>query len=312
MAFEREAIIESSPATAPQSPIMREERTVDPYRVRAPKTPLSGSTEQRVISGEGLAETKTPEETVTLSPQMAALARKEQKSRQAEMKLKSDREALEVERAEVAELKAMKAKLAAKDYSGLEGQLSYEDYTSYLLNKQNSADPTQQALKKLEDEVTSIKKQSEDNLNKQFEAAVNERRVATTKLLATSEEFSGFQKKAEASLGIKMTDAVVQHILDTWEHDSAELSVEDASKEVKEVLIERAKKWSSILEPEIKAPVEGEKKQLPPMKASLKTITNQVTAGGPAAPRKSLQHLSDSERWAEARRRAEEKLQRQG
>jgi len=302
MAYEKQAIAEPTSAVAVQSlpPVMREEKIHDPYRNRAGVPKAVGQPDK--VEGTAAIESKPTEETVKLSPQVAALARKEQRFRAQQQELEKDRAALAADKTEIAQLKAMKEKLAAKDYSGLEGLVDYNDYSQYQVNKLNGADPVRDELSKLTNKISEIEKSAQDNVTKQFEAAVSERRIAVTELVEKDPQFQRI-KKAKAQ------EAVVQHILDTWEHDSKELSVDQAAKEVEEILVEKAKQWAALLEEEKAAPVEDAKKQLPPLKQGLKTLTNQVTTGG-LTPRKSLQGLNDSERWAEARRRAEERLQK--
>lgn len=305
MSYSKEAVSDSASAIPTQAPqIMREESVIDPYARSnrpAPKEQIG----QVNKGGDPVAEEATPlpVESVSVSPQVAALARKEQQFRKQSQQLKLQSAALEKEKAEIAEFKAMKLKLDSKDYSGLDGLVDYNEFSQYQINKLNSADPTQQRIDKLEGRVSDAEKSSRDNISKQFEAAVSERRLAVNSLVESNPAFARV-KKAKAQ------EAVVQHILETWEHDSKELSVEDAAKEVEEILVERAKQWSSLLEEEKAAEPDGEKKQLPPLKQGLKTITNQVTSGDLKKPLKSFQHMNDSERWAEARRRAEEKLQK--
>ncbi len=319
MPFERESISDSSSTSLPaqsQPAIMREERTINPYQVRGktPTAPPLSSIGQPDSNKEAPVETKEtplPEETVKLSPQMAALARREQKFRQQQQELEKDKTLLKSEREELAQLRAMKEKLAQKDYSGLDGLVDYNDYSQYQINKLNGADPVQDEIKKLNSKISEIEKNAQDNVTKQFEAAVSERRLATTELVDNSPDFPRI-KKAKAH------EAVVQHILDTWEHDNEELSVAQAAKEVEEILVEKAKAWAALLEEEKKEeatqaePEAEQKKQLPPLKKELRTLTNQVTASEFTRVKKSLHGLSDSERWAEARRRAEEKLQING
>lgn len=302
MSYEREAIPDSVSPSLPsqQMPsVMKEEKVFSPYEIRRPK-PLIGQGDTNKASLP--EESKAPEDAVRLSPQLAALARREQKFRQERQQFEKDRTQIAAEREEIAQLRAMKEKLAAKDYSGLDGLVNYDDYSQYQVNKLNGADPVQDELRKLQNEISEIKKSSEDNVTKQFEAAVNERRLATTELVDKSDQFPRI-KKAKAH------EAVVQHILDTWEHDNKELSIEQAAKEVEEILLEKAKQWSALLEEE-KKEAEGEKRPLPPLKPGIKTLTNQVTSGDFKRPMKPLHQMSDSDRWAEARRRAEEKLQK--
>ena len=81
---------------------------------------------------------------------MAALARREAKFQQ-------DSKALEAERAEIAELKAFKAKLAAKDYSEVKKFIDYDEYTNYLIEQSSKDDPSQQAIIALKSEVEALK-----------------------------------------------------------------------------------------------------------------------------------------------------------
>ncbi len=307
MSYEVEPI-QSNPGTPiPSSiPSMREERLVDPYQSYARKMPIGEPAPpigQVDTARKAAPEESRAEDTVRLSPQMAALARKEQRFRQQQQSFEKERAEIAAERAEIAELKALKQKLAAKDYSGLEGLVDYNDYSQYQVNRLNGSDPVQEEIRKLNGKISEIEKNSQETVNKQYEAAVQERRIAAQELVNKGTEFPRI-KKANAH------EAVVKHIMDTWEHDSKELSVEQAAKEVEEVLVEKARQWAKLLEDENAAPASEEKKPLPSLKPGLKTLTNQVTTQGELKrPVKSLQHMSDQERWAEARRRAEEKLQ---
>ena len=312
MSYEVESIAPTSTSGVPNQspPIMRsEERVINPYEVRqrpAPKTePVIGQADigQKAIAPE---ETGTTEETVKLSPQVAALARREQRFRQQQQQLEKDRAAIAAEKAEVAELKAMKEKLAAKDYSALDGQIDYNEWSQYQVNKINGTDPVQEELRKLAGKFDELEKTTKDNVSKQFEMAVNERRIATKELVEKSSQFPRVKKA-----GAPAQDAIVQHILDTWEHDSKELSIEDAAKEVEEILTEKAQAWKALLEDEpSEAPPTEEKKPLPALKPGLKTLTNQVTSSDLKRTLKPLHLMSEGERYAEARRRAEEKLQK--
>lgn len=315
MSYERQAIADESAIPSQPAPQMREERVFNPYRANSspalgvdPPTspePIGQSDTQRVSPAEDTAKT---EETVKLSPQVAAIARREQRFRQQQQELEKEKAELAAQKAEIEQLRAMKQKLAAKDYSGLEGLVDYNDYSQYQLNKINGSDPVKEELTKLQTKVTEIEKKAQDNLEKQYQAAVEERRIAAKTLVDSSDQFPRI-KKAQA------TEAVVQHILDTWEHDSKELSIDQAAKEVEEILIERAKAWAALLEDEKEVdppPVsETQKKPLPSLKSGL-TLTNDMTSLETKRPVKPYQQMSDHERWAEARRRALAKLQPQG
>jgi hypothetical protein len=90
-----------------------------------------------------------------------------------------------------------------------------------------------------------------------------------------------------------------------------EVTIEQAAKEVMAHLKEEKKKLDLLFkEPEQALDVVEEKKNLPPPRPGLKTLTQQITTGSEKAPVKSLQFLSESERYAEARRRVLERQQK--
>lgn len=300
MSYTKEAVADTTAAIPSRPTIeMREERVVTPY-AGVNRSPKPQEATGQPNKSDGVAEEPAkPAESVTLSPQVAALARKEQKTRQYEQKLKAQQAELDAKAVKLAKLEALETKLAAKDYSGVEEMVPYDEYTQYLINKGVETTPEQKKLQELSQKLETVEKAHQDDVSKRFEAAVNERRTAVKSLVESNPEFLSIKK-------LKMEDAVVQHILDTWENDSQELSPEQAAKEVRDVLKEKAQVWASILD--TAAPAGEEKKQLPPLKPGIKTLTNQMTTGDLKRPVKSFQHMSDSERWAEARRRAEEKL----
>lgn len=308
MAYDKSAIADTASAVPSQAvPIMREAREIDPYRAAKPRVPLGEVSGQADINSE---ETKTPEalavkeETLTLSPQMAALARKEQKFRQQELEVKKREEALAAREAKIAHLEEMDKRLEAKDYSDFEKKVPYDEYTNYLINKENQLTPEQKAIKELSDKVNGVENAHKEDISQRFEAAVNERRSDVKSLVESNPEFSSIKE-------LQAEEAVVAHILSTWEHDEIDLSPEEAAKEVEEILLERASKFSSLskLKKQLDPNEASDKKTLPPLKAPIKTITNNMSATGEIKrPIKPLGQMSDSERWAEARRRAEEKL----
>lgn len=309
MSYESSPIAETTSAIPSQGqPIMREPKEVDPYRNAQPRVPRE-TNGQTAISGEK-AKAEVPvvsAESIQLSPQMAALARREQANRRKDQEVRAREQSLEAGLKEFEELKALKAKLAAKDYSGIEDLVKYDEYTNYLIEKQGNSSPEAQALKKLSEEVENVKKSQKDDIEKRFDAAVQERRKAVNLLVETNEDFSSIKE-------LKLQEAVVKHILDTWENDGIDLDPLEAAKEVEKEILDRAGKWSALSKLKSQTSVtEGEKKSLPPLKPGIKTLTNNMAATGEIKrPVKSFQHMTDSERYAEARRRAEEKLKLQG
>jgi hypothetical protein len=308
-------------APVPGAPAFGRETMAEPKVVDNLVKPVKPVVEQ-APTGEDQApaaatEEKT-EETVTLSPQMAALARKETRFRQQEQALKEREKALkEQEKAisakaeKLAKLEELEQKLSKKDYSGIESLIDYDSYTQYLLSKQDGVTPEQQQIQKLTADLEVLKKSQSDDIDKRFDAAVQERKRAVEALVASSADYSTIKE-------LKQEGAVVQHILDTWEEDSVDLSPEQAAKEVEEVLLERAKAFTGIsklqpkAEPAQEAPPQ-ESKPVPPNKPTgAKTLTNSMQAMGEIKrPSKPLHMMTDSERYAEARRRAEEKIKKQ-
>lgn len=341
MSYEVEAIV--NPNAAPnvsQAPVMREPREIDPYQVRAYKPNQAKQDADPIGQPDKVesapVEPKVSEETVKLSAEMAAKAKREQMFRQQQQALQKDRAALVAEKEELAQLRAMKDKLAAKDYSGLDGLVDYNEYSQYQVNKINSTDPREEEFRKLSTKIESIEKTTQENLEKQYQAAIEERRIAAEQFLtsASPEVFSRV-KDISSKNEKKIEEAVVHHILDVWENDNEEISVEEAMKNVQQDLSERVVSWGSYMSPTEMVEVvkkwpqervsqlmnqlsqfgkparpEDTRAPLPPMKQGLRTLTNQVTAGDGKGPRKPLyQIMNDQDRWEEARRRAEERLQ---
>src|SRR5271170_756724 len=136
MSYEVESISTGSPGNPvvqSSSPVMREERTVSPYEMRGPKTLIG----QQDINKTPVETKGAPEGTVKLSPQLAALARREQKFRSQQQEYAKKEAALTAEREELTQLRAMKQKLAVKDYSGLDDLVDYNEYSQYQVNKLN-------------------------------------------------------------------------------------------------------------------------------------------------------------------------------
>lgn len=301
MAYEVEALAPDFAPTNTQ-PVWRAEKVVDHKETARPVKKVEATAESgQVDTNEATAVTtkvSTNEEpALTLSPAAAALARREQKFRHQQAELKTHQEALATERQEIAELKALKGKLAAKDFSGIESLVSYDDYTNYLIEKSGTSTPEQQEIKSLREDVKKLTDAQKTDIDKRFEAAVTQRRTAVQALVESNSEFMSIKK-------MDAVEHVVQHILDTWEDEQVELSPEQAAKEVKEILLEQANRWSSILESK-EAKQTEEKKPLPSLKPGLKTITNTMTATGNIdVPKRNYANMrSDEERWKAARDR---------
>lgn len=265
---------------------------------------------QPITNNSLVAESATPEESVRLAPQLTAIARKEQAFRQREQALKEREKQIEARLAEADKFDNLKAKMSSKDFSEAEALgLSYEEYTKYILDKQTDENPQDIKLKALEAEIAALKKGSEESAASQYEETIAEYRKEIGKSLLNNPEFSSV-KNLESINGVKGEDAVMQLILDSFEQDDVELSVDDACKQIEDYVTDFGKKFNAL--PKFKTEsqeVEIPKKELPrPMVG--KTLTNDMTAGSDKRPFKSLQHLSENERYAEARRRVLERRQK--
>lgn len=310
MSYEVEAVaptITPTDASIATSPVMREERVVEPYRQRVIKAPTALESGQSTIHETSVTAPaagtlpKPPEGTVTLSPQMAALARKEQAFRRQQQEFKAQLAQAQAQQTELAQLRAMKSKLESKDFSEIENLVPYNDYATWLIEKGTQVTPEQQALKKIESRLDEVDQRQKTDVEKRFEAAVADRRNAVKELVGLKPDFSSIKE-------LKQEEAVVQHILDTWEHDEIELTVEQAAQEVEQALVEQGSKWSFLTKLKTASPL-ADKRELPPLKPGARTLTNEMTIQGEVkSPRKSFQGMTDGERYAEARRRAEEKL----
>jgi hypothetical protein len=295
----REAIVDTVLPKSVEKPIPT--RTVITRPQQRPQ-----NINQPTTSVAAQAAEPAPEESVRLSPQLSALARKEQAYRQREQALKEREKALEAKLAEADKYSQLREKAAAKDFSAFEELgLDYETYTKNLLDRQQSEDPTSKRIAELEEQIKAFTKAQEENASKEYEETVAEYRREITKLLDTSDEFP---KTKKANKG----DAVLKLIVDSWDEDGVQMTVEEAARDVEKFLNDEAKAWASLIE-EPAAELAESAQALPPPKPMVRTITQQLQPSGmEKRPVKSLQHLSDEERYAEARRRVQERKQLQG
>lgn len=245
---------------------------------------------------------------VTLSPKLAALARKEAKFRQQEQAFKAKQAKFEAEQAEAAKLLKIKERLAAKDYAALEELgVSYQDWSNALLSQAEDEKPETQAIKKLEEKLTSLEESQKAQVSKQYEATINQYKAEIKRATETNPDFATIKE-------LKAQEHVLQHILDTFEQDGEILTVEQASKEIEDFLIEDALAMTKLSKVKAKLAPASQPKQkqvLPPPQSGQqsKTLTNRVATAAPAPvePKfagKQMQHLSPRERLALAIQKA--------
>lgn len=260
------------------------------------KIEVTGNPGQQITNDVPAAESApVPEESVRISGQASAILRKEQAVRQREEALKAQEKVLAEKLALAEQYTQLKEKLTAKDYSEAEKLgMTYEDYTSYKLNSTNEPDPLQEKVLALEAKVEAFEKKAEESSAIQYEETIAEYKKEIGRLVADRPEFSSIKE-------LKKEDAVLQLILDTFEEDGEELSIDEAARFVEEKLVEYGRAFTAL--PKLK-PEEPPQRMLPrPMVG--RTLTNDMTASSEKKPMKSLRGLSDAERYAEARRRVE-------
>jgi hypothetical protein len=261
------------------------------------------------------AESAQTAESVKLSPTLSALARKEQAHRQRERALVEREKSLEAKLARAEQYDQLEAKLKAKDFTALEALgLNYEEYTKSLLERQAGEDPNSQKFKALEDEIQSLKKGQEEKAEQEFEEtkAAYQREIKVL-IDKDPDKFSSVRFADEKSNG-EVQRGILQYILDTFEEEGEVPTVDEACQLFEDHLIEQGKVYSALpkLKPAPSAAPVDESTTLPPPRRTPNTLTNDMSPpAGTTAPKKSLQHLSDEERYAEARRRVLARRQQQ-
>lgn len=243
------------------------------------------------------AEPARAEESLTLSPQISALARKEQAQRQRERAFMQREKELEAKLADAEKYQSIRSKLAAKDYSAADDLgMTHDQYTQYLLDKQAGEDPGEQRYRKLESELEGLKKSQEDQTIQEYKANQNLWKQEIAKVVDASEEFSTIKE-------LGAYGAVLRHINDSFDEDGIELSAEQAAKEIEDALYARAEKLASVSK--IKRKFETEPRVLGAPKSSPKTITQNMTVTSEKAKSKPFHLMSESEQIAEAIRRVQ-------
>lgn len=252
------------------------------------------------------AESSSAAESVRLSPQLSALARKEQAFRQREQALKDREKEMEQKLLQAEKYDQLKQKLQSKDFSEAEELgLNYEDYTGFKLNAQGETDPNKERIQALEAKLSDFEKKAEESAASLYEETVAEYRSEIKKLVANDPEYSSVK-------GLEGEEAVLQLILDTFEEEGEELTVAEASKLVEDQLTERGKRYNSLpkFQKQEIAEEEAPQPRALPRPIMGKTLTNDMTVASEKRPLKSLQHLSEAERYAEARRRVLERREK--
>jgi hypothetical protein len=304
--------------TMEEIPVMNPNPTVQPNQFNLPvktfvgydpkgTTSITGSPNGRdgtgnptqTITTEETASQDTPAESVKLSPQITALARKEAAQRQREQTFKQQQKEMAAKLADAEKFAQLKQKIAAKDYSAAdELGLTYEEYTNYLLNKQAGEKPEDLRYRKVEEELTSLKKAQEETVSREYQANQSLWKQEISRVVKNNEAYPEIN-----FAGVEAESAILQHINDSFEEDNVELTAEQAAKEIEEHLAARALKLAES--PTIKKRFEGQGKVLGPPRTAPKTITQNMTVTSQKSTSKPFHLMSESEQIAEAFRRVQ-------
>lgn len=267
--------------------------------VKQPKTSKEDKVEQEAPKSE---ESVKAEESVTLSPQISALARKEQAQRKREQAIALREKELESKLADAEKYSQLKQKIASKDYSAAdELGLTYEEYTKYLVERQSSEDPTEKRYRKVEEELSTLKKNQEEQVIKEYQANQSLWKEEISKVISDPEKYP--ETAYWKSKGHKVEDAILQHVNDSFDEDKVELSAEQAAQEIEKYLVGRSEFLAES--PTIKKKFQEPAKVLGPPKASSKTLTQNMTVTSQKTSTKPFHLMSESEQIAEAIRRVQ-------
>lgn len=279
-------------------------------RSAAPKQ-VSQNTNQNqatTVETSPAADSATTADSVRLSPAASALARKEQAFRQREQAFKQRESEFAALKEKAEKFDQLSQRLSAKDYSEAEKLgLDYDSYVKYKVEQANSDDPLAQKIAALEARLADLTKGQEETFERDYDNIVESFRGEVASLVTSNPDFSSIK-----ALGKEGEEAALQLIIDTWEEDGKEITAEQACKDIEAELYATAEKFSKF--PKLKSAATTEEIPLSPQRPSVNTLTNgmQPPAGAPQF-QKSLQHLPDHERYAEARRRMQaRKAQQQG
>jgi hypothetical protein len=265
------------------------------------ESPLAQKTKQIQEPAEAPVP-EVPEESVTLSSKVSAIARRDQALRQKQKSIEEKERTFAEKMADAEKYRKLTEKLAAKDYSAVdELGLNYEEIVKHELNKEAAKNPEAERVRQLEEKLTSIEKAREEDQVKEYQANQALWKEAIVKAVTDNEDFSTIKE-------LNAEDMVLQHINDSFEEDNVELTVEQAAKDIEDALLERAEKFASVSKIKGKAP---ETKVLGAPKTQIKTITQNMTTSSLKPVSKPFHLMSESEQIAEAYRRVQAaKLQR--
>lgn len=214
-----------------------------------------------------------------LSPQFAALARKEKALRAEANKLKSERETWMQEQGKFKGSDYVpKERLQREAIQVLnEMGMSHDQIAQMLLSQPTAQDPRIPGLlakiEELQNQTNKIDSTLNDSQAKAVEGAINQIRNEAKILIDSDAAY----ETIKASDGL---ESVVEHIKRTYEEDGVFLSVEDAAKEVEDALVEQAIRLAGLskVKQKLQPPVEEQKLQQIRQSQPIKTLTHDMTS----------------------------------
>lgn len=241
-----------------------------------------------------------------LSPQYAALARREKEIRTRQEALKAKELEWKTKEAEYAKNYVPKERLQKDTLAALfETGLTQDQLVNMILNGQPQVDPALSAmqleLKSIKDAQEAQTKAAAEQQTAAYQRAVSEIRSQAEALVASNDDYATIKETSS-------TEAIVELITLTYETEGKLLSVDQAAKEVEEHLIQEALKMASLTKVKAKlTPAEiiadekidpnkkpslAEAKAAAPQQTQIKTLTNAATAN----PSKPLSNRDRRER----------------
>lgn len=249
----------------------------------------------------------TTEKVERLSPQFAALARKEKAIRVEAQKIKAEREALHKEREQYKSPGYITKEQLMKNPIGIltENGYSPDQIAQMLLSNDHQPSKQDQTMNQLLAKIEEL-----ENKTKGFETQFNDRETkdreqALTQIRNEAKILIDSDPQYETIKASNKIDAVVEHIKQTYDTEGILLSVDEAAKEVEDALVEQAMRLASInkikekLMPRTDSQVEQKPLPNQQQQQPIKTLTHDMTSST------AKQQLSAKERVKRAIMRAQ-------
>lgn len=242
------------------------------------------------------ADTKAPE-AVTLSPQLTALARREQKLQAQLLDFQTKQSEFEAKQADFIPKSELQTKVRQKTSETLKEVLgvTYDELTQLILAEQNGVDTKDAAIQELSAKIDKMESSQTEAQKKQTEAVINNYRTEIGRLVDSNDEYETIKARGAQ-------DFVLQHILDTFNdpEDGAILTIEEAAKDIEEALFNEALELTKLKKVQAKLPAPAaapaRREALPPPRSEeVRSISNTIPAPVQRFEKQS-QHLSPQER----------------